>query len=100
MLIWSWLTQSKYPVPFTHKGVYLNSPDLSLFTCGIDLFIVLGVFYFPPLYIYSYNRKMKQNCIFPLAWANWEYYSPPLQNVSCPQANDKVSVVTVFLLHW
>ena len=43
---------------------------------------------------------MKQNCVFPLAWAKWEYYSPPLQNVACPQETDKVSATTPFLLHW
>ena len=97
---WCWLTWSSAPVSFTPKCAYVNSPNLAIFTCGIDLFFLLGV-----LLILLYNfihetEKMKNNCIFPLAWANWEYYSPPLQNVSFPQATNRVSAATLLLLHW
>ena len=44
MFIWSWLTQSKYLAPFPPNGAHLVTPDLALFTCGIDLFVVLGFF--------------------------------------------------------
>ena len=29
-----------------------------------------------------------------------KYYIPPLQNVACPQATDKMSAATHLFLHW
>ena len=46
------------------------------------------------------QNKTRKNRIFPLALAKWKYYSPPLQNVAYPQANDKVSVAKSPLLLW
>ena len=64
-------------------------------------FDVFRSFTGPPLhFIHQYEKKNKtmKNRISPLAWAKWEYYSPPLQNVASPQATDKVSAENSLLL--
>ena len=65
LLIWSWLTQSNDPASFTPKCAYVNSLDLALFTCGIDLFIVLGVLLIL-LYTFIHEIEIKTKLNIPI----------------------------------